>query len=157
MKNTIIILFTILTLSSCKKASKENKLTAVQWLVGTWENKTDEGTFSESWTKANDSTYNGTSYFIKGKDTLHNEHIVLSQQGETVQYIPTVKGQNNDQPIAFRLTSQTANQLVFENLKHDYPQKIVYKKITADSLVATISGVQQGKASSDSFPMKKQQ
>jgi hypothetical protein len=34
-------------------------------------------------------------------------------------------------------------------------QKIVYKKVNENSLVATISGIQQGKESSESYPMKK--
>jgi hypothetical protein len=74
---------------------------------------------------------------------------------EQVLYIPIVKGQNNDQPVVFLLTKQTPKQLVFENPKHDYPQKIVYKKVNENSLVATISGIQQGKESSESYTMKK--
>lgn len=155
MKKTIILLCIITLAVSCKKASKENKLAQTDWLIGTWENKSDEGDMIEIWTKTNDSVYNGESYFIKGKDTLHSEKIELTQKGDRVLYIPTVDGQNNNQPVPFQLTQQTAKQLVFENPKHDFPQKIVYKQITADSLVATISGTQQGKSGSESYPMKK--
>ncbi len=140
---------------SCKKESKENKLKTMDWLVGNWENKSEFGDMQENWEKVNDSVYNGYSYFIKGKDTLHSETIALQQKEDQVLYVPTVKGQNNDQPVVFLLTKQTPKQLVFENPNHDYPKKIVYNQITSDSLVAVISGTQQGKASSDSFPMKK--
>jgi len=157
MKKTLIILAAITLCVSCKKSKKENKLESMQWLIGTWENKSDEGDMIETWSKTNDSLYVGTSYFIKEKDTLDSESIELKQKGETILYVPTVKGQNNNQPVTFQLTQQTPKQLVFENPKHDFPQKIVYQQITADSLVATISGIQQGKASSDSFPMKKKE
>jgi hypothetical protein len=70
-------------------------------------------------------------------------------------YSPTVKGQNNDESVDFKLSSESENTFVFENPKHDYPQKIVYKKVNENSLVATISGMQQGKQSSESYPMKK--
>jgi hypothetical protein len=140
---------------SCKKESKENKLKTMDWLVGTWENNSEYGDMQENWEKINDSVFRGTSYLIKVKDTLHSESIALESKDDQVLYIPIVKGQNNDQPVVFLLTKQTPKQLVFENPNHDYPKKIVYNQITADSLVAVISGTQQGKASSDSFPMKK--
>ena len=155
MKKAILLLAITTCLLSCKKTEKENKLQTTDWLIGTWENKSNEGDMVETWSKNNDSLYSGSSYFIKGKDTLHSESIQLTQKANVVLYTPTVKGQNNNQPISFQLTKQTSKQLVFENPKHDFPQKIVYQQITADSLVATISGIQQGKASSESFSMKK--
>lgn len=155
MRKSVLLLAAIALCVSCKKSGKENELKTADWLIGTWENQDPQGEMIESWSKTNDSIYSGESYFIKGKDTLHSEKIQLVQKGDLVQYIPTVKGQNNNQPVIFNLTSKTAKQLVFENPKHDFPQKIVYKQITADSLVATISGTQQGKTSSESYPMKK--
>ena len=44
---------------------------------------------------------------------------------------------------------------MFENPGHDFPKKISYTKITNDSLVAEISGQQQGKPASEKFAMKK--
>lgn len=155
MKKIILVLAVTACFISCKKSEKENKLEVVNWLVGTWENKSDYGDMIEIWNKTNDSLYTGNSYFIKQNDTLHSESIELIQKGDAVLYIPTVKGQNNNQPVTFQLTKQSPKQLVFENPTHDFPQKIVYQQITPDSLVATISGMQQGKASSESFSMKK--
>lgn len=155
MKKVILLLAFTTCIFSCKKTEKENKLQTTDWLIGTWENKSDEGEMVETWSKTNDSLYSGSSYFIKGKDTLHSESIALTQKADVILYTPTVKGQNNNQPVSFQLTKQTPKQLVFENPKHDFPQKIVYQQITADSLIATISGMQQGKASSESFSMKK--
>lgn len=155
MKKAAVLLVVFSALVCCKKSEKQNKINPANWLIGSWENNSEQGNLSESWKKQNDSTFIGQSYFIKGKDTLHHESIVLDQKGDDFFYTTTVKGQNNDQAIRFKMTSATAKQLVFENLKHDYPQKIVYNKITKDSLVAKISGIQQGKPSTESFPMKK--
>jgi hypothetical protein len=128
----------------------------MNWLIGNWENKMDDGILSETWKKENDSTFSGKSYFIvNSKDTVHSETILLTQLNNQLIYSPTVKGQNDDKPIDFIMTSDSENNFVFENPKHDYPQKIVYKKATENSLVATISGIQQGKQSTESYPMKK--
>lgn len=153
-----LLIGTVLILASCqdKSENKYEKLEKMTWLIGQWENKSPEGLLTETWTKDNDSTFSGQTYFIKNeKDTLHSESNVLTQTKEALIYRPTVKGQNNDQPVDFKLTSDLENSFTFENPKHDYPQKIVYKKLNDKSLVATISGIQQGKQSSESYPMKK--
>jgi len=156
--NFLTLIITSSCLISCKNIStKKNfdQLEKMSWLEGSWENNLPEGTLTETWQKTNDSTYSGKTLFIKEKDTIHFEEIVLSQKGETLFYTPTVKGQNNDEPIEFKLTNSTENEFTFENPKHDYPQKIAYKKLNANNLVATISGKQQGKPSSESYPMKR--
>ena len=72
-----------------------------------------------------------------------------------VTYTPTVQGQNDNMPVTFTMTSKTDDAMTFENPEHDYPKKIVYRKVSADSLVAEISGVQQGKPSSERYPMRR--
>ena len=155
MKNTISLGCLILVLASCKedKSRTYEKINAANWLLGNWESKSVEGNLTESWKKANDSTFQATSYFIKEKDTLHFETIILKQKGEKVTYYATVQGQNEDKPIAFKLKTASEKELLFENLQHDYPQIINYTPITADSLVVKISGMQQGKPSSEQFSM----
>jgi hypothetical protein len=154
-KTTFILL--LLAMVSCKDSdsNKNEKIKAASWLLGNWENKSAEGNLTENWEKVNDSTFQAQSYYIKEKDTLHFESITLQQKGENLTYTATVKGQNNDKPVTFKLKTATDKQLAFENLKHDYPQKISYTQITPDSLVAKISGIQQGKPSSEQFSMKK--
>ncbi len=158
MKNIYTLAFVaLLTIVSCKKTenSAKDKIKTADWLIGNWENQLEQGTLSESWEKANDSTFNGKSFFIKDKDTLNNETIVLSQKGNDLFYIPVVQGQNNNEPVIFKMTKADAKQLVFENPKHDFPQKISYTKITNDSIVAAISGVVNGKTEGESYPMKR--
>lgn len=157
MKNAIVSVIYVLFLSCQPSADKKfEQLEKMNWLVGQWENKMSEGILTETWTKKNDSTFSGTTYFIINKnDTVHSETIILTQLKDELIYSPTVKGQNNDKSVDFILTSNVENSFVFENPKHDYPKKIVYKKVDENSLVATISGIEQGKQSTESYPMKK--
>jgi len=143
-------------LIACGKSEKQpHAVEQAKWLIGSWENKNEIGTLTETWKKENDSVFSATSYFIKGKDTLHSETIKLDETDGILTYTPTVIGQNNNKPVPFKLTSSTENQLVFENPQHDYPQKIVYDFINNDSIVATISGRQQGRLSSDRFSLSR--
>ncbi|MES2411479.1 MAG: DUF6265 family protein [Bacteroidota bacterium] len=150
------LLFVCLT--SCKNNSSENKfgkLEKMNWLIGNWEQKLPDGILKETWTKQNDSTFSGDSYFINTKDTVHFESIKLVQKAEELTYNATVVGQNEDEPVAFNLTSDVNNTFTFENPAHDYPRKITYKKVASDRLIATISGKQQGKHTQESYPMSK--
>ena len=95
------------------------------------------------------------SFFIKEKDTLHFETIrLIEKQGELV-YETTIKGQNNDKPILFPLLSENENELVFENLQNDYPQKIKYQRNSKSAITITISGRQTKKVISEQFKMTK--
>lgn len=155
MKKAILILIIALTFTSCLKSKETSKILVADWLLGKWENNSENGNLTETWKKVNDSIYNGESYFVKGKDTLHAEQIKLEQKGEALFYISTIKGQNNDEPVTFIQNDTIEKQLVFENPKNDFPQKISYLKITNDSILIQISGIQQGKASSSKYSMKK--
>lgn len=155
MKKLILSLLIILTLASCQKSKEVSKIVDKDWLLGKWENKSNEGHLLEIWSKANDSLFIGESYFIKEKDTLHAEKMELQQKGENLFYISIIKGQNNDKPITFKHNIEIEKQLVFENKKNDYPKKISYNPISKDGLTIEISGVQQGKPSFDSYTLKK--
>ncbi|MGQ3086022.1 DUF6265 family protein [Flavobacterium sp.] len=126
------------------------------WLIGSWGNTTPEGILTEKWNKENDSVYHGESYFVIGKDTVFSESIQLEESNGKLVYNVTVPGQNNGQATPFELTTSSYSQMIFENLKHDFPSKITYNKITNDSLVAEISGMQKGKPATETFEMKRQ-
>lgn len=157
MRKIASLLSILLIASACQKNATAEKdlIKKADWLIGNWENKTNIGTLSENWEKVNDSTFKAKSLFIKDKDTIHNESIILQQKGETLTYTTTIQGQNDDKPIRFQLKEEVENQLLFENLKNDYPQKISYKKTANTSLVTQISGIQFAKPSSEKYTLVK--
>lgn len=162
MKKTILILALIISLSSCKKHDANGKLIVFEelykanWLLGNWEKTDSLGTLQEIWKIQNDSTLIGKSYYIQNKkDTIHNETIELMQNGKLLIYSATIIGENNNEPVAFQLTKDYDSLLVFENPKHDYPQKITYQLKKDKSILATVSGKLKGKPSSENYPMIK--
>ena len=137
---------------SCEQKSKSYaELEKANWFLGRWENNTPDGIFSEGWKIENDSVFTAKSFFIKENDTLFSETIRLEQKENNLFMIVTVPNQNEEKPVAFKLTSSTSDFLVFENPEHYFPKKITYKLVTKDSLYAEISG--DGK--SQGFPFKK--
>ncbi len=66
------------------------------------------------------------------------ENISLRQNGKDVFYIPVTINQNNQKPVKFKMASSGNNKFVFENPAHDYPKRIVYEIVNADSVHAFI-------------------
>lgn len=154
-----------LLVQSCNKYDANGKLikeyeeiTKANWLIGSWEKKDSLGILSESWQTLDDSTFVGQSFYITSKnDTVHKETIELMQKGDFLIYSATVQGENNGVPTSFQMTESTDSLLVFENPKHDYPQKIRYQLNVDNSIIATISGEQNGKESSEGYLMQKKE
>lgn len=148
-------LFVFFLLFSCQEP---NPTKEIDWLLGTWENKTDQGTFTETWIKTNNETKEGLKYnrleakssLVKNGDTLFSEEVILFKMNKWM-YCVMASGQNNGKAVTFTVTSMDTNEIVFENPEHDFPKKITYKLINKDSLYAEISG--NGK--SQGFPFTK--
>lgn len=139
------------------------------WFLGTWINNTADGIFTEKWEQENDSLYHAISTVVVEKDTVFYETVDLLKTKNDWNYVVSVKNQASilrqaqqpnsasvpELPVSFKLTAFTETQLVFENPQHDFPTKITYTQINADSIVAEISGTLEGKVKSELFPMKR--
>jgi hypothetical protein len=163
MKKILFSLLVLILLAgvSCNKydakgnlIKKYDELQKATWLVGEWEKTDSLGTLKEIWTSKNDSTFSGQSYYFQNeKDTLHFESIELMQDQEHLIYSATVKGENKDTAIPFQMTKDEDSLLVFENPKHDYPQKIEYRLLKNKRLSILVSGKEKGKTSSETYLM----
>lgn len=165
MKSTLsflLFIFSIIAIISCKKQDKKensikkyDQLKKASWFLGNWENNSKETHFKESWNQKNDSCYFAESVVIVEKDTVFYEKMDLYQVQDSLIMKISVKDQNKEKPVSFYMTKSSEKELVFENPKHDFPTKIVYTKITNDSMVGSIYGNKDGKEISELFPMKK--
>lgn len=163
----LLPIFTLLLLGlilSCNpKAEKEAEIEVnnlldqglTNWLVGNWEFTQSQIPTFETWKKENDSTLSGYSYAVRNGDTIVTERLLWQiREGESY-YIPTVDGQNDNEAVVFKLSSNLANQWIFENPTHDFPQKITYNKIDENQLTAEISAKTDSSERKITFPMKR--
>lgn len=151
---TLLLLISLLALASWSvRPGKPIKKAA--WLIGTWETKTKRGSLYEHWRKVTDVEFAGKSFMLKDNDTIVFETIRLVQERDSLFYIPIARNQNNNSPVRFALTVITADKMVFENPKHDFPQVITYTKAGTDSLQAVVSGIVNGQERKEIFPMRR--
>ena len=145
-----VILFLLIFISSVSFTSNDhgNKkiFRQLQRLQGTWIMKGNKKSFGESWSKKNNRYLQSRGFIIKNQDTINTETVALRRDYQGISYISTVTGQNNNEPVSFKLTSSLNQIYIFENPTHDFPKRIIYSFISDDSLHAWIDdGMKESK------------
>jgi hypothetical protein len=127
-------------------------------LDGTWFMPTDRGDRLEIWRVLNDSTYAGKNVRIKPEngDTVLLETIRLELRDTNITYIATARGQNNNKPVYYRLTSADTDGYVFENPKHDDPKLIRYRLLSNREIQVTTEGDRNGRPTKQEFVFERE-
>jgi len=124
--------------------------TLPSFLQGTWKMENQEN--YEHWDQLNDQSLKGFSYKIKDGQMAITEYLEMLLKNNKVQYTATVLNQNQGKGIHFILT-KTDSTFTFENKKHDFPKKIVYKKISDTEIFVQVT---DGKQKGFAYKMTKQ-
>ena len=145
----LLLPFLVFSISAAAQKTEQ-----VKWLAGIWKINTGKGVIVEEWKLLNDSTLAGKSYFIQNStDTIPQETIELSFRNGDWYYIPTVKNQNNTQPVPFKVIFLRGTEFISENPSHDFPQRIAYRRMN-NQLFASIEGRKNGKYSKQNFDFR---
>jgi len=145
----LIAAFSFLTFA---QDTKQN-VTALAWISGCWETTGEGRTTIERWGKATDNLMLGTSQTVKGTKSVAFEYLRIMGSTNGLNYVALPS--NAKEPTAFAAIKVTANEVVFENSKHDFPQRIIYRQDKPESLFARIEGKQGEKEMGMDIPMKR--
>jgi Domain of unknown function (DUF6265) len=123
------------------------------WLAGTWSFERNGRTVTEHWLAPAGGTMLGVSRTIAGGRTIEYEFIVLrADESGQISYLAKPSGQPE---AVFKLVRTSATDVVFENLAHDFPQRISYALQPDGSLLAAIEGTHNGQARRVEFPYRR--
>lgn len=147
-----VAIVSLLSISAIAQDTKQN-VTALSWISGCWETAGGASTTTERWGKATDNLMIGTSQTVKGTKSVAFEYLRIMSNANGLAYIALPS--NAKEPTAFPAIKITANEAIFENGKHDFPQRIIYRQDKADSLFARIEGKQGEKEMGMDIPMKR--
>jgi Domain of unknown function (DUF6265) len=128
------------------------QLELARWLSGCWELRSARRVTIEMWMPPDGNLMLGASRTTVGGVVREYEHLRLSTDGDVIVYTAIPSGQ---QEAAFRTTVLSDSNLVFENLAHDFPQRILYQRRGVDSLVARIEGPGPNGTRGVDFPMRR--
>ena len=124
---------------------------SLNFFAGVWKTEGKEN--FEKWEKSGDSILKGKAYKVRnGKESV-SETLEIKNIDGKLYYLATVPNQNNGATVKFALTGSKDNEFVFENPEHDFPKKLVYKKLSETEMFVQVLGA-EGKGFS--FKMFKQ-
>ena len=130
----LITLFLAFMGSGVSAQTPDPKLPELSWLAGYWTFSKDGNTTEELWT-------HGSGYMMLGlhRDVYANgrssfEFLRIMRTREGIVYVASPNGTPG---TTFAMKDVSNQKVVFENLEHDFPQRIIYSR-TGDKLTARI-------------------
>lgn len=132
------------------------RLSNLQWLSGCWESRNDakQTVLSEQWMKPEGGMMIGMGRTVEDGKAVDWEFMRIEQRGTEVYYLAKPKANNVETP--FKLIRSSASEAVFENLQHDFPQRVIYRLAKSGNLDARIEGTaSDGKVKGINYPMNR--
>jgi hypothetical protein len=153
----ITLAWTVVILLETGMISGENggdPLDSLKWLSGCWVREGKDGLVAEEqWTNPSGGTMLGMSRTVKDGRTTQYEFLrIVADSSGGLSYVALPSGQSE---ASFWLIRSDGNEFVFENPAHDFPQRVIYRRLGPDSLIASIEGMMGGKERSIPFPMRR--
>lgn len=125
----------------------------LEWISGCWVSDDGEQRTEEQWMRPSGRSMLGMSRTVAGGKTVFTEFLEIREaDGETAYVVSLGLGAR---PVSFKLVRQSASEAVFENPQHDFPQRIIYRRDSPDSLFARIEGREKGVAKGMDFRFKR--
>jgi Domain of unknown function (DUF6265) len=128
--------------------ARSSEIDDVAWLTGCWEYSSGARTVEEHWLAPRGRTMMNAGRTVNGDKLLEFETVIIREQDGRLAYEAHPSGQ----PSAVFLSQRVADrEVVFENLQHDFPQRVGYKR-AGDSLLGWIEGPRNGQNRRIEFP-----
>lgn len=124
----------------------------VAWLQGCWESASTERVIEERWMAPRGGSMVGVGRTVRGGELAEYELVVIREHGEQLAYEAHPSGQPSATFLSDTLTDAT---VVFQNLQHDFPKRVGYKRGGPDELVAWIDAGPDSERPTLEFPYRR--
>lgn len=130
------------------------KVDELSWMAGSWTCQKWGGTYEEHWSTPAGGLLMGFSrLLVPGKSAFKEISRIEDTEDGMVLYVEVnPKREKAGNITAFPIKELTKEKVVFENLKHDFPQRVIYTKKSDGTINARIEGEGQ---SAEDFIFKK--
>jgi hypothetical protein len=151
VKYYALLLLILLAASGSVSAQTKASVEDLLWLSGCWEGRQGTAVIEEIWSKPAGTSMLGLGRTVKDKRTVSFEFMQFREENGSLFFLPQPQG---GAQVRFPLKEFTPAKLTFENLNHDYPQRVSYER-KSNLLLASIEGTEKGKFSRHEFQMRK--
>lgn len=141
MKHLIALAF-VLALAAPASAQERATVADLAWLAGSWIEQDGGKTTREVWHAPLDGAMSGVGQTTRPGKPPFFEFMTITSETAGPTFRAYIKGQD---PTDFLLKPGPAGEAVFENLAHDFPQRVIYRRCGED-LCGRIEGVEKGRA-----------
>ncbi|MEO7271646.1 MAG: DUF6265 family protein [Vicinamibacterales bacterium] len=145
---TLLAGATALTLAAAQ-TSPPAAIDRLAWLGGCWSQTRPDGLTEEHWLKPSGGTMLGMSRNVRAGQTREFEFLQIREVAGKLAYIAKPSGQAE---ATFPVKTLTDSEVVFEDLAHDFPQRIIYRRGADGGLTARIEGMRGGTLRGIDYP-----
>ena len=154
MRRPVIVLAAILmslVRSEARAQGSGLSVHQLSWIAGCWRQTSSGGAriIDEQWMEPRAGMMLGMSRTVRGDSVFEFEQLRIFARDGRLVYHAEPSGQ---EPADFQARSASDSLVMFENPAHDFPQRIIYRRRGADSLIARIEGTRNGKTRGIDFP-----
>ncbi len=154
------IAITVVATSACSDdtqvdLSPHDRLKSLDWLEGSWKGPHNGGTWETCYTSAEAGVILSASKEIRNGKVIMIEFERFNVVDGDVVLVPYPFGKPS---IPFKLVNHDPKKkrAEFTNPDHDFPKRIVYERISRNTLNIVIEGEQGGREISMTLELKKQ-
>lgn len=114
----------------------------LSWMVGSWSDRKGDVDSEEHWIAPKGGVMLGLARTVRGDKGAFFEFLRIARTSSRFSYFASPQGRPATE---FPLLELGDKKVVFENLKHDFPQRISYWLAADGALHARIEGEVKGK------------
>src|SRR6478609_10381066 len=123
------------------KPAPSPQLDKLTWLAGSWRMEKAGRVVEEQWMAPAGGSMMGMSRTVAKSRVVDYEFMQIREgPGGTLFFVAEPSGQKE---AAFQLLTLSDNEVIFENREHDFPQRILYTRLTDGSVLAAIEGPEE--------------
>jgi len=129
-------LTTVFLLTAHASVLTAQTLKDLAWLTGS---RSMQGAIhiEERWTEPASNMMVGVSRTIRGDKVVEFEFLRIEARADGLYYVAQPGGRP---PTDFKLTRWDGTEAIFENPQHDFPKRILYRRLPDNVVVARVDG-----------------
>ena len=127
----------LLLLPVTPPAAQHPALSDLAWLAGSRRTTGTTGFAEERWTEPASNMMLGLSRTLRGDRVVEFEFLRIEARSDGIYYVAQPGGKP---PTLFKLTSWNGTEAIFSNPEHDFPKRVIYRKLDGGAVLARIDG-----------------
>jgi Domain of unknown function (DUF6265) len=148
MRRTTLTTLLCLAAAGALGQAPPSEVDRLSWFEGHWLGVSAGVSMEEQWTSVRGGALLGLHRDVKGERMVSFEFLRIQATAEGTFYYGSPRSKP---PVPFKLKELGERRAVFENLQHDFPQRILYWLDAAGAMHARIEGPQGGKTVSEEW------